>query len=110
MFEIFGAPGPSHCSVSAVLAGLHCSLVPDVNKTMGCGASKSAAAANDPHAKDPAVTEEWDCKAEAIRIFKLVRCFHNMITCVPIKSLELLLDSVPLRVPCLLLCPGRSRF
>ena len=109
MFEIFGAPGPSAASAPSSRA-LHCSLVPDVNKTMGCGASKSAAAANDPHAKDPAVTEEWDCKAEAIRIFKLVRCFHNMMTCVPIISLELLLDSVPLRVPCLLLCPGRSRF
>ena len=110
MFEIFGARPARLQRQRRPRRGPALQPGARVNKTMGCGASKSAAAANDPHAKDPAVTEEWDCKAEAIRIFKLVRCFHNMITCVPIKSLELLLDSVPLRVPCLLLCPGRSRF
>lgn len=44
---------------------------------MGCANGKAyGSAMDDPHAKDPAVTDDWECKAEALRLFNLVHALR----------------------------------
>ena len=44
---------------------------------MGCANGKAyGSVIDDPHAKDPAVTDDWECKAEALRLFNLVRALR----------------------------------
>lgn len=59
---------------------------------MGCANGKAyGSAMDDPHAKDPAVTDDWECKAEALRLFNLVRALplpflpstHNLCPLTP---------------------------